>query len=189
MNEEKLAKLNVVGDDEGDIGGFPSKDYLCHKCGEGFGSKKAVYGHMRAHSKRPKVPVPKKRSTIGLKIASAGPSFSTWNKSSEPVVSEIDDEVKEAAACLMMLSRDTRSWNGERKTVVVNGDDGKRTESEEVFVEKFIRADDQVEKVNMKIGCQCSESGLQKVEVCMHRDDDYNKDLGGHMRTHYYTVS
>ncbi|XP_019195004.1 PREDICTED: zinc finger protein ZAT3-like [Ipomoea nil] len=188
MNQEKVAKLYVVGDDGGgDIGGFrfaSKDDYLCQKCGKGFGSMKAVYGHMRVHSKRPKIlpqeqphrPVPKKPSTtMGLKISEL------------PVVSEFD-EVEEVAACLMMLSRGARrSYNGENKTVVVNGDDGKRR--------GFIRADEFEKVNNVKMGwgfkkskvkkeCVNSTGGKYKVHKCSicFKAFASGQTLGGHRR-------
>lgn len=196
MNQEQLAKMNVVGDGGGaerrrDIGVFRSKDYLCQKCGKGFGSLKAVHGHMKVHSTRSRAlreesvqeityPVPKKRSTMGIKIGSAVASFSTSAKS-QPVVSEFDEVEEAAATSLMMLSQGARSCNDEisfesettpcNEEIPRNEDDEKKTESE-LFVGRFIRID-QFKKFNVKMGGEFSESKPPKVEVCMQLENSY----------------
>ncbi|PIM99444.1 hypothetical protein CDL12_28063 [Handroanthus impetiginosus] len=96
----------------------------CKKCGKGFDSMRAMFGHMKSHSKKLRAYhdageslsdfenlclVRRKRSRI--KYGDAANHYGSSLNASSGGVSEVGD-VEEAAACLMMLSRGVRDWNG-----------------------------------------------------------------------------
>jgi len=90
---------------------------ICEQCGKGFKSDKALFGHMRLHSKRKstavkeivKMPTPtkRKRSERRYKINScSNSSLSNMNpsaSSSSVSLDSVDEELEDVAICLLML--------------------------------------------------------------------------------------
>ncbi|XP_071916331.1 uncharacterized protein [Coffea arabica] len=94
----------------------------CKKCGKAFDSMRAMYGHMKSHPKRSRVSsesadgisdfdivYPRKKRSVMRYKSSHSFSYSTANASSS--LNE-NDEVEDAAICLIMLSRGVSNWDG-----------------------------------------------------------------------------
>lgn len=124
----------------------------CRKCGKGFQSAKALYGHMRCHSRKrtdPKqkrlidnetdneteAPLKRKRSRRTRYKINSNPSLSNSNDSSS-VSYQIEQELEDIAMCLMMLSRGVRTWDGFNVLTESSDNNSVSFEANEIAIEK-----------------------------------------------------
>ncbi|MBA0750441.1 hypothetical protein Gogos_001852 [Gossypium gossypioides] len=83
------------------------KEVNCQECGRKFKSLKALTAHMRLHPLK-SVTVKRKRSKRSRYNSAPNSSLSSLNESSGLV--EIDQDVEDAALCLIMMSRGVKNW-------------------------------------------------------------------------------
>ncbi|KAK1357674.1 Zinc finger transcription factor [Heracleum sosnowskyi] len=116
-------------------------DKICRECGKGFGSSKAMFGHMKCHSDKitrtrlekqdsgtnfnqsdnETTPSRKKRTSRKIRrfdnnnmvpAATTTSSSLSFNANASSSASGIEQEQEEVAMCLIMLSKDVSHWNG-----------------------------------------------------------------------------
>ncbi|WOH07878.1 hypothetical protein DCAR_0727312 [Daucus carota subsp. sativus] len=113
-----------------------SEARVCKQCGKGFQSLKALCGHMACHSEKGRVlreyrcywkseksepvddrfdleenPTRRTRSRAERYKKTVDETFDYGNDNNSSSVCDIED-TEDVAACLMMLSRDSRKWSG-----------------------------------------------------------------------------
>ncbi|CAH8253504.1 unnamed protein product [Arabidopsis lyrata] len=152
----------------------------CRECGKVFVSLKALRGHMACHhcegkkmlmdsqsdteTETSSAPIRKRSKRVVMKRSNSE-SFSNGSSS---FVSEIDQEVRDAADTLMFLSSDSRSFK-KRRDLVMNSL-GESSDNDSSVVETKSSSGDELKIFNVKN--QVLETGKVGVDDHLRSDDD-----------------
>ncbi|TXG57910.1 hypothetical protein EZV62_015739 [Acer yangbiense] len=186
----------------------------CKECGKNFESQKALFGHMRHHSRKRKTRISCKecgKAYLSLKSLANHSKFhsdghedlvvktlyvkkkrskrkrynfcATSSISSVNAVTEIGQEVKHAARCLMMLSR---GWGGLISFTEFSDNDSVAFEVESLNGNMKKPRDDScvsASKIELDKFCEGGEFGMHKVEdftvaIRVESSEDLMKEVG-----------